>query len=168
MGRTSDLSGKLGVSSPLRPGKWPLRSASVNALQSYYGDQGCVPLGYSREIKDLGGPVSKQKNRPANAKETPTSLVVGCEYFCLGASDPMWGTAGVPMVSSTIGTSRQGDPVVPLAPDPSTRLLTSVEAAAQLRISRRTLERYRVTGTGPRYLKVGPGSDHGHRQAHPN
>ena len=47
--------------------------------------------------------------------------------------------------------------MVLLAPDPSTRLLTSVEAAEQLRISRRTLERYRVTGTGPRYLKVGPG-----------
>lgn len=26
-----------------------------------------------------------------------------------------------------------------------------------LRISRRTLERMRVEGTGPRYLKVGPG-----------
>ena len=37
------------------------------------------------------------------------------------------------------------------------QLMTSVEAAAYLRISRRTLERYRVTGTGPRYLKVGPG-----------
>ncbi|MFX7025224.1 helix-turn-helix domain-containing protein, partial [Acinetobacter baumannii] len=31
------------------------------------------------------------------------------------------------------------------------------EAAAYLRISRRTLERYRLTGSGPRYLKVGPG-----------
>ena len=47
--------------------------------------------------------------------------------------------------------------MVLLAADPSTRLLTSVEAAAQLRISRRTLERFRVTGEGPRYLKVGPG-----------
>lgn len=37
------------------------------------------------------------------------------------------------------------------------RLMTSVEAAAYLRISRRTLERYRLTGSGPRYLKVGPG-----------
>ena len=37
------------------------------------------------------------------------------------------------------------------------RQLTSVEAAALLRISRRTLERHRVIGTGPRYLKVGPG-----------
>lgn len=35
--------------------------------------------------------------------------------------------------------------------------LTTVEAAAILRISRRTLERMRVEGTGPRYLKVGPG-----------
>ncbi|MEQ1718129.1 MAG: helix-turn-helix domain-containing protein, partial [Hyphomicrobium sp.] len=30
-------------------------------------------------------------------------------------------------------------------------------AAELLRISRRTLERMRVDGTGPRYLKVGPG-----------
>jgi hypothetical protein len=29
--------------------------------------------------------------------------------------------------------------------------------AELLRISRRTLERMRVDGTGPRYLKVGPG-----------
>ncbi len=35
--------------------------------------------------------------------------------------------------------------------------MTSVEAADYLRISRRTLERMRVEGTGPRYLKVGPG-----------
>lgn len=31
------------------------------------------------------------------------------------------------------------------------------EAAAMLRISKRTLERMRVDGTGPRYLKAGPG-----------
>lgn len=35
--------------------------------------------------------------------------------------------------------------------------LISTEAADLLRISRRTLERMRVDGTGPRYLKVGPG-----------
>jgi excisionase family DNA binding protein len=35
--------------------------------------------------------------------------------------------------------------------------LTTIEVAALLRISRRTLERMRVEGTGPRYLKVGPG-----------
>lgn len=35
--------------------------------------------------------------------------------------------------------------------------LTTVEAASILRISRRTLERMRVEGTGPKYLKVGPG-----------
>lgn len=35
--------------------------------------------------------------------------------------------------------------------------LISSEAADLLRISRRTLERMRVEGTGPRYLKVGPG-----------
>jgi hypothetical protein len=37
------------------------------------------------------------------------------------------------------------------------RLMTLLEAAAFLRISHRTLERHRVTGTGPRYLKAGPG-----------
>ena len=35
--------------------------------------------------------------------------------------------------------------------------LTTIEVAEVLRISRRTLERMRVEGTGPRYLKVGPG-----------
>ena len=35
--------------------------------------------------------------------------------------------------------------------------LTTIEVADMLRISRRTLERMRVEGTGPRYLKVGPG-----------
>ncbi len=35
--------------------------------------------------------------------------------------------------------------------------LTTIEVAEMLRISRRTLERMRVDGTGPRYVKVGPG-----------
>ncbi len=35
--------------------------------------------------------------------------------------------------------------------------LTTIEVAEVLRISRRTLERMRVEGTGPQYLKVGPG-----------
>lgn len=35
--------------------------------------------------------------------------------------------------------------------------LTTIEVADILRISRRTLERMRVEGTGPRYIKVGPG-----------
>lgn len=39
----------------------------------------------------------------------------------------------------------------------TTSLLTTVEAAAFLRLSPRTLERYRVEGTGPRHLKAGPG-----------
>lgn len=34
-------------------------------------------------------------------------------------------------------------------------LLTTVEAARSLRFSPRTLERYRVTGEGPEYLKLG-------------
>ena len=37
-------------------------------------------------------------------------------------------------------------------PDP---LLTTDEAARHVRLSPRTLERYRVTGEGPEYLKVG-------------
>ena len=40
---------------------------------------------------------------------------------------------------------------------PELTFLTSVEAADLLRVSRRTLERMRIEGTGPRYLKVGPG-----------
>lgn len=42
-------------------------------------------------------------------------------------------------------------------PAPALLLLTTIEVAGMLRISRRTLERMRVDGTGPRYLKVGPG-----------
>ncbi|MEQ1712738.1 MAG: helix-turn-helix domain-containing protein [Hyphomicrobium sp.] len=42
-------------------------------------------------------------------------------------------------------------------PAPSLLFLTTIEVAGMLRISRRTLERMRVEGTGPRYLKVGPG-----------
>lgn len=41
--------------------------------------------------------------------------------------------------------------------NPALILLTSNEAAEMLRISRRTLERLRVEGGGPRYLKVGGG-----------
>ena len=48
--------------------------------------------------------------------------------------------------------------VMPLKPTPpELTFLTSVEAADLLRVSRRTLERMRIEGTGPRYLKVGPG-----------
>ena len=36
-----------------------------------------------------------------------------------------------------------------------TDLLTTEEAARYLRLSPRTLERYRVTGEGPRFLKIG-------------
>ncbi len=36
-------------------------------------------------------------------------------------------------------------------------LLTTAEAAYFLRLSARTLERFRVEGTGPRYTKAGPG-----------
>jgi predicted DNA-binding transcriptional regulator AlpA len=35
------------------------------------------------------------------------------------------------------------------------RLLVQTEAAEFLRLSPRTLERYRVSGTGPRYCKLG-------------
>lgn len=37
------------------------------------------------------------------------------------------------------------------------RMLTTAEAAAFLRLSPRTLERFRVEGSGPRYLKAGAG-----------
>lgn len=37
------------------------------------------------------------------------------------------------------------------------RFLTTEEAAAFLRLSPRTLERLRVQGTGPRFLKAGRG-----------
>ena len=40
---------------------------------------------------------------------------------------------------------------------PMRRNLTTQEAADYLRLSPRSLERYRVEGTGPQYLKAGPG-----------
>jgi hypothetical protein len=40
---------------------------------------------------------------------------------------------------------------------PSHTFLTTGEAAHFLRLSARTLERFRVEGTGPRYTKAGPG-----------
>ncbi len=40
---------------------------------------------------------------------------------------------------------------------PSFECLTTLEAARILRVAKSTLERMRVNGTGPRYLKVGPG-----------
>jgi predicted DNA-binding transcriptional regulator AlpA len=44
-----------------------------------------------------------------------------------------------------------------LVRDTTLTFLISTEAAELLRISKRTLERMRVDGTGPRYLKAGPG-----------
>lgn len=41
--------------------------------------------------------------------------------------------------------------------DPALTFLLSSEAADALRISKRSLERMRVEGTGPRYYKAGPG-----------
>ncbi len=43
------------------------------------------------------------------------------------------------------------------APDPK-RYLNSEEAARILRLSARTLERMRVEGSGPKYLKAGRGT----------
>ena len=40
---------------------------------------------------------------------------------------------------------------------PGLALLTTTEAADLLRLSPRTLEDMRVTGSGPRYFKLGPG-----------
>jgi len=39
----------------------------------------------------------------------------------------------------------------------SNLFLTVVEAASMLRLSPKTLERMRVDGTGPKFLKAGPG-----------
>ncbi|MEL6227066.1 MAG: helix-turn-helix domain-containing protein [Pseudomonadota bacterium] len=46
---------------------------------------------------------------------------------------------------------------VPQKPPPLPKYLTTAEAAHYVRLSARSLERYRVDGTGPRYLKAGPG-----------
>ena len=40
---------------------------------------------------------------------------------------------------------------------PADELLVSKAAARYLRVSPRTLERWRVDGTGPRFRKLGPG-----------
>jgi excisionase family DNA binding protein len=39
--------------------------------------------------------------------------------------------------------------------DLSDSLLTTTEAARVLRVSPRTLERFRTSGTGPRFLRIG-------------
>lgn len=44
-----------------------------------------------------------------------------------------------------------------MKPNEAPSLLTTVEAAKFLRLSHRTLERLRVQGTGPKYMKAGPG-----------
>ncbi len=44
-----------------------------------------------------------------------------------------------------------------MKPNEAQTLLTTDEAAQFLRLSPRTLERYRVEGTGPKYRKAGPG-----------
>ncbi len=54
------------------------------------------------------------------------------------------------------GSGRPGDKGVN-QPQAVLWFLTTIEVAEMLRISRRTLERMRVDGTGPRYVKVGPG-----------
>ena len=41
-------------------------------------------------------------------------------------------------------------------------LLTTEQAAKRLGLSPRTLERYRVSGEGPEFLKIGRGSGTGH------
>ena len=45
----------------------------------------------------------------------------------------------------------------PIAAHRAPALLTTAEAAGRLRLSPRTLERLRVSGEGPRYMKAGPG-----------
>ena len=40
---------------------------------------------------------------------------------------------------------------------PIMQFLTTVEAAKLLRVAKSTLERMRVQGTGPRFIKAGPG-----------
>lgn len=60
-------------------------------------------------------------------------------------------------VSHITGPDRQGRGTDVTQPAAATLFLTTIEVAEMLRISRRTLERMRVEGTGPRYLKVGPG-----------
>lgn len=44
-----------------------------------------------------------------------------------------------------------------MKPNEASSLLTTVEAAKFLRLSHRTLERLRVQGTGPKYMKAGSG-----------
>ena len=54
-------------------------------------------------------------------------------------------------ISDLAATGRGRDAIA------GTELLTTSEAASRVRLSPRTLERLRVSGEGPRYLKAGPG-----------
>ena len=49
----------------------------------------------------------------------------------------------------------QGPHAAPVPVRETRPLLTTAEAAHHVRLSRRTLERYRVTGEGPEFLKIG-------------
>lgn len=55
------------------------------------------------------------------------------------------------------GSNRQGGFGDVTARNPALVFLTSNEAADLLRLSRRTLERWRLEGNGPRYIKLGVG-----------
>jgi hypothetical protein len=57
-------------------------------------------------------------------------------------------------VSPVNVVARNGDALQSMTTE---ALYLTVEAAARLRLSPRTLERFRVSGDGPRYVKAGPG-----------
>ncbi len=58
---------------------------------------------------------------------------------------------------SELRASADPKPAQPMPRNETERLLNTQEAADFLRLSDRTLERMRVTGTGPLYRKLGPG-----------
>ena len=67
-----------------------------------------------------------------------------------GPTPPAQRAAVAPATPGSAGTQAHDD-------GDGRTLLTTAEAAHVLRLSPRTLERFRVEGTGPSYLKAGPG-----------
>ena len=79
--------------------------------------------------------------------ETPCAPRAGARH---GSPTTLGGTDVDNQAEEDYGAGSDKD----VSPTPD-RLLTTREAADELRMSRRTLERYRVTGEGPRFHKLG-------------
>lgn len=91
--------------------------------------------------------------RPARPREKRPALE-GTGWGALRPDDGARTCAILPSKTVRIARGAFGDVT---ARNPALVFLTSNEAADLLRLSRRTLERWRLEGNGPRYIKLGVG-----------